>query len=498
MQKQNLQKIIENMKNSLGNQSSIIIKNINIGKEQPIKAFLIYINELSDKSLISREILNPLMIFVNENLSEKENIDDYLITTYISLSNTYVEYDFNKTVDTLKRGKAVLYTENSNGYIISDTSAAEHRNIEEPSNESSIKDSREGFVENSDINIGVLRRRIKDKNLVVENLIIGTRTQTDTSLVYISDIADESIVSQIRDRLKSINVDKITASGILEQYIEHEPYSIFPQYLSSQRVDRIISGIMEGRIAIILDGTPSVLLAPSTFFDFFQSVDDYYERTIISNFTRMLRLIAVFIVITLPSIYLTLVKFNSELIPIKFITPIIQSRTGIALTPFLEILSMEIMVEFLREGGLRLPSKIAQTLSVVGGIIIGDTAIKSKIVSPSTLLIVGATVVASFLIPNYDMSLSIRLIRFPMIIITNILGIFGIAIVWFFIITHLFSMNNYGVEYMTFYKGDMKDIFIRSPLWKMNKRPEIIPSKDKIKQTDFRKNWNDSNDKSNE
>jgi spore germination protein KA len=188
------------------------------------------------------------------------------------------------------------------------------------------------------------------------------------------------------------------------------------------------SNILEGKIAIIVSGTPFVITVPAVFIEFFQTVEDYNFKTVSGSLFRLLRVASIFIVITLPSIYLTLIKFNAELIPIKFITPIVQSRIGIALTPFLEIMGMEILIELLREGGLRLPSKVAQTLSVVGGIIIGDTAIRSKMVSPTTLFLVGINVVTSFVIPNTEMSLAIRLLRFPMLIISNFLGIYGIGI----------------------------------------------------------------------
>ncbi|MCY6371707.1 spore germination protein [Clostridium ganghwense] len=495
MCKNDIEKTAQDLKNLLGNQENIIIKKINVGKDIPIKAFIIYINAIADKNIIDTDILKPLMLHTNENLNDKEDINNYLCETYISLSNIYIEQDINKVIAALKRGKTAVFTEISIGYILADTIGGKYRNIIEPEDEASTRDSKEGFVENLETNISMIRRRLKDDRLIIETLTLGRRTQTDISLLYIGDIANDNVINELRKRLNSIDVDNIIASGMLEQYIEHEPYCIFPQYVSSQRPDRIVSEILEGKAAIVIDGSPSVLLAPSTFFDFFQSVDDYYNRTIIATFIRILRMLAVFIVITLPSIYLTLLKFNAELIPIKFITPIIQSRTGIALTPFLEILSMEIMVEFLREGGLRLPSKIAQTLSVVGGIIIGDTAIQSKIVSPSTLLIVGITVISSFLIPNYDMSISIRFIRFPMLILSNFLGIFGISIGWFFILIKLFYMQNYGVEYLAFFKDDMKDTLVRVPLWKMNKRPVITSPKDNIRQTDFRKKWNGGNNK---
>lgn len=496
MLKQDLTKFKNDINSRLNNDKGLIFREIRIGKVNPIPTLVVYNKLLSDKDIIDRDIFNALMHFISEDLSLVENINDCLLSTYISVGNSHIENDFNNIIEALKRGRTIIYTENSSGYIVMDTKGGKFRETSEPENESSIKDNREGFVENIEFNISLLRRRLKDESFSTEMLTLGQRSQTDIALVYLSDIIDDTLVPKIKERLNSINIDRINSAGIVEQFIEHDAYSIFPQYLSTQRPDKVSAAMCEGKVAIIIEGTPSVLLAPSVFFNFLQSVDDYDERTVVASFTRLIRMFAMLVVITLPSIYLTLLKFNTELIPVKFINPIIQSRSGIALTPFLEILAMEVLVEFLREGGLRLPSKIAQTLSVVGGIIIGDTAIQSKIVSPTTLLIVGVTVVASFLIPNYDMALSIRFLRFPMLILANTLGIFGIGLGTFYLLMTLFSMENYGVEYLSLNKGDMKDIFIRAPLWKMNKRPTFMNNKDDIRQVDLRKNWNDE-DKNN-
>jgi len=202
-----------------------------------------------------------------------------------------------------------------------------------------------------------------------------------------------------------------------------------------------------------------------------------------------LRCLAVFVVIIMPALYLTLIQFNVELIPVKFVSPIVQSRQGIALTPFLEILSMELVVELLREGGLRLPPKIASTLSIVGGIIVGNTAIESRIVSPTTLLVVGVGVIATFVIPNYEMALTIRFIRFPMLLLANSIGFLGIAAGCFILLIQLLSLESFGVPYFSLYQNDLNDVFIRAPLWKMNYRPEEIPNTNAVRQSDFRTKW---------
>ena len=319
----------------------------------------------------------------------------------------------------IKNGNTLLVIENIEDYVIIDTTGGSIRAISDPMNETSLRGSRGGFVENLEVNISLLRRNIKDSNLCIEKLVVGRRSQTDLALVYIKDLVNTEALDELRERINAIDVDSITGTGAFQEFIDENPYSIFPMCLATERPDRVTPDIMEGRIAIILNGTPFVLTLPSVFVEFFHTVEDYNERTISANFIRLLRFIAVLLVITLPSIYLTLIKYNGELIPVEFVVPVVQSRIGISLSPFMEILILEILMEILREGGLRLPSKIASTLSIVGGIIIGNAAVQSNMVSPTTLLVIGITIIASFAVPSVDMSISIRMLRFPMLFLAN-------------------------------------------------------------------------------
>jgi hypothetical protein len=486
----NLKNYIELMKREIGPKSPIIVKHILIGKGQPIDIALMYVNALVNADIIDRDILQPLMLHVDENLNGRANIADYLAKRYVPMSYTTVTTNINEAIINMKRGKSILFVNNQPTFIIINTKGGQYRAIQESTEESAARAPKESFIENLGTNVSMIRRTIKDKNLAFENFTIGQRTQTDIVLVYLEDVIDKDVLNKVRERIIAIDSDNGNAAGFIEEFIEDSTYSIFPQMHSSERVDKVISRILEGRVAIVIDGTPMVLTAPALFIEFFQVVEDYYDRFIVANALRLLRFLAIFIVITVAPMYLVLIKFNSELIPINFLVPIIESRADIALTPFLEILLMEIVVEFLREGGLRLPSKIAQTLSVVGGTIVGNTAVESKFVSPTTLFIIGVAVVSSFVIPNYEMSLAIRFIRFPMLIAANIFGIFGIALGWFLIIMHLLSLDSFGVPYFSINKyKDLKDEFTRAPLWKMNERPEGVPHEDNIRQKDFRKTW---------
>jgi len=482
-----LENKIDSIKSRIGEKSPIVIKNFLIGTENELECAVIYVNGITNKEFIDRDILKPLMIYAKEDLGSKANLAEYLSKKYITSSSTNITIDLNNVIDAIKRGKTVVLIQDSVDYVIVDTSGGEFRTISEPSNESAVRGTREGFVEKLETNISILRRRIKDDKLVFENITLGRRTQSDLVLVYIDDIVDKDVLNELRKRITAIDTDFVPLMGYIQQYIEDSTFSFFPQSFSSERSDVIEANIMEGRIAVILEGTSSVMTLPTVFYEFFQAVEDYSQRTVISNFVRILRMLAAVIIITFPSVYLTLTNFNGELIPIKFIVPIVESRVGIALEPYMEILLMEIIVEFLREGGLRLPAKVGQTLSVVGGIIIGDAALKARIVSPATLLIVGVVTVATFLIPNYDMSLAIRFVRFPMLLITNFFGILGIAAGCFFLLVHICSLKSMGVPYFSIHKSDFKDFIVRYPLWMMNKRPVSIPNNNKYRQIDFRK-----------
>ncbi len=469
-----------------GMKSQIYTKELLLGHSKPIKACIVYVNGLANKDMIDRDILNPLMFQLKDDLRDKTDLAQYICLKYIPMCGTIVDSDLNNAVEALKSGKTILIIEASEEVIIIDTSAGNYRAITEPINEITVRGSREGFVENIETNLSILRRRIKDKSLVVEKYKVGRRSQTDVVLAYIKDIADDDILKIVRQKILAVDVDFITTTESLMRYIEDYTYTPFPLNYGTERPDVVESNIMEGRIAILTSGAAGVCTVPALFTEFFQGVEDYSERTIIVSFLRVLRIMAIFLVITFSSVYLTLIRFNAGLIPIKFVIPIVQSRVGIALTPFLEILVLEIIIELLREGGLRIPSKIAQTVSVVGGIIIGDTAVRSKIVSPTTLLIVGITVVTSFIIPNYDMALAIRFLRFPMLVLANVMGIFGISIGWFFIFIHLASLDSYGVPYLSLNRSDLEDFGVISPLWKMYRRPSGIPNKDDIRRRDFR------------
>jgi spore germination protein KA len=476
--------LIDDIVSNLGPYEDIIKKKILIGKETYIESYIIFVEGLVDITAVEAVVSRPLMEEVDEKKLPSSNVLEFLCQKYIVRGNAIIEVRLEKIIDSINHGSTCIIIDGYSEVILVNTKGGEFRSITEPVMESPLRGNREGFVESVEVNISLVKRLVRDQNLKIEMFKIGRRSKTDVALMYIEDIMDEELLKEVRDRVSRIDVSVISSSGFLEQFIEDTPNSPFPQMYGTEKPDKVVTKLMEGRFALIVAGTPYVITAPSVFQEFMQASEDYNQRTITASFIRLTRYIAIIFVMLLGPLYLTLISYNLELIPISFITPIAQSRQGVPLSPFLEILFMEFVVEFMREGGLRLPPKIATTISIVGGIIIGNAAIQARVVSPTTLLIVGVTTIASFLIPNYEMAITIRLLRFPMLILADALGFLGIAVGCFLILAHLFWLKSFNVPYFTFTRHDMQDLYIRTHLWKMNRRPDAIPMKDYIRQTD--------------
>lgn len=477
-----MREIVENIKAGLGTENAVVTKEILVGRRNYIEATIMYIQGFVDSRVIDSTILKPLMLEVNEEELPKTDVLEFLCKKYIIRGDAVIVEEIKDVSAQLLRGATVIIIDGIDKFILVNTSGGEYRSIAETPNEATLRGTREGFVENIELNITMLKRYVRDRNLKTEMHQIGERSKSCVCLAYIDDIVDKDLLEIVRDKITNIDVDIVPATGIIEQFVEESTYSPFPQAFGTERPDRIASKILEGRVAVFLDGTPYTITYPAILTEFFQSPEDYYERTFVSNVTSILRFIAAVIVVFLTPVYLTLISYNVELIPISFIIPLAESRQGIPLPPFFEILFMEIVVELIREGGLRLPPKVASTISIVGGIIIGNAAVESRVVSPTTLLIVGVSTVASFVIPNYEMAISLRVLKFPILILAEALGFFGIAIGYFYLMIHIFSLKSVGVPYLTFSKQDMQDTFIRYPLYRMNKRPKAIPNNNPVRQ----------------
>ncbi|WP_240041431.1 spore germination protein [Paenibacillus ginsengarvi] len=393
-------------------------------------------------------------------------------------SETFSKLMYTDNLDELTQsvltGKAALLFGSGEAAFIAGIESWPARSIQEPDAEPLVRGPREGFVEQLDTNLAMISNRLRTQDLKMEMLLIGKYTQTEVALVYINGVASESIVQEVRERVSRIRIDGIIDSSYVEAFIEDEPYSPFPTIQNTERPDVTAAGLLEGRVAILSQGSPTALLAPFTFWGAIQSAQDYYERWIVSTFVRWIRLAFMAITLFLPSIYVAISTFHPEMIPTNLLVSIAGAREANPFPAFVEALLMEISFEALREAGVRLPKQVGAAVSIVGALVIGQAAVEAGIVSTPMVIVVAITGIASFTIPRFNFSFGLRLLRFPMMFLAGAFGLYGIAIGFLAILIHLSSLRSFGVAYLypvaPLSPHSLNDVFIRAPHWAFSRR----------------------------
>ncbi|PEN45428.1 spore germination protein [Bacillus wiedmannii] len=421
-------------------------------------AAIIYMEGLVDKTVINIDILRPLLF------KEWNEVDCW--ESSVTVGNIKKVQQWSDIEQSLLHGKSILFINGQLTALELDTQSAPKRSIEEPTTETSIKSSHEGFNEVASDSLALIRRYIPNRELKVKEFTVGERGTSKVFLLYLADTANEDVVQEMACRIESIKVDAIITTGELEGFVEDNSYTLFPQLSITERPDTTAHHILDGRIAVVVDRSPGVLIGPMTFSSFFQTIDDYSFRPIIPSFIRLLRFTGLFIAIFAPALYIAMISFHYEVIPLKLLLTIGESRAKIPFPPILEALLMELVLEMLREA-----------------------AVQAGIVSNVMVIVVSITAVASFIIPNLEMSAGVRILRFPMMIIASLFGVIGIMVGMAVIIIHILSMESLGVPYGSPFSpscaSDLKDILVRLPWKLMKKRPLSLNLKQENRQPDI-------------
>ncbi|MCH5584267.1 spore germination protein [Shimazuella sp. AN120528] len=458
---------IEYISNRFSHSPDLIIRSFQTKGEENVA--LVFFSCLNDKASINEDLLRPLMFHL-DSISEIFQPEIPLPIGSVQKLNSWVDIE-----KAMFRGESILFIDNVSHALAFCTQGWPQRAIAEPQIESSLKGGHQGFVETLEINLALIRRYVTDDNLVVKEHSVGKRAPTKVYILYIEDVVNPDYVQEVTNRIQNIKKDAVLDLGELEEMIEDDPLTVFPQFLISERPDNIASNLLQGRVAILMDHSPNAIVAPMTLAAFFQSQDDYSSRWIVATFLRLLRVTAFFLAIILPSLYIAVISFHYEVIPLDLMLSVGESRSRVPFPPILEAILMEIAIEMLREAGLRLPNPIGQTVGVVGGIVVGEAAVQAGIVSNIMVIVVSVTAIAGFIIPNYDMSSAIRLVRFPVMIISALFGIVGLSVGLMVLFAHLISLKSLGVPFGSpiapIHLIDWKDVFVRVPLNWMKKRP---------------------------
>lgn len=388
----------------------------------------------------------------------------------------------NQAAQWIAEGRTLVFIAGSDTALAINLPGGPKRAIEESKSERVIRGPREGFVESLQVNATLIRRRISDPRLRLDLITIGELTHTRVAIAYIATICKQSLVDEVMRRIRRVKVDGVLDSGQLMEFIEDTPWTMFPLIRATERPDVVAGGLLEGRCAVIVDGSPYVLVAPATFADLLHSPEDYYERFPAVFLLRILRLVFAFVALFGPSLYVAMTTFHREMIPTNLLLSIMAAREGVPFPAVLEALIMELGFEIIREAGVRMPTQLGQSVSIVGALILGESAIRAGIVSAPMIITVAVTGLASLMLPDVSTSLAIRILRFPMLLLAGTYGVYGLTLGGAALLMHLLSLRSFGVPYLAPFGPllpvDRDDTILRLPHWAHTRRPAMIEQLD--------------------
>ncbi|TYQ12678.1 UNVERIFIED_CONTAM: spore germination protein KA [Acetivibrio alkalicellulosi] len=482
---QSIIKNINMLKESYECSDSLEIKYFTLESENELLCANIYFKDMVDKNSVNnlaleitdikREVSKCTMKVKAETI--KEIIIGFRqIKEGDNLEDLYSE---------LLMGNCVFLIEGNNKFYSVFTSRLKSRSVEEPGSQSVVRGPREGFTEDMGNNVLLISKRVNNNSLRMINLTVGKISKTKVALMYIDGIAKKDIVNEIRSRIKRIQIDAIQDTNYIEELIKDDPYSVFPTFLSSEKSDTVSSALFDGKIVILVDGSPFTIIAPATLFDFLKVSEDYYHHFIVASMMRLIRFITFYFVLLVPSLYVAITTFHQEILPTPLLINIAAQREGVPFPALLEALLMEFTFEILREAGIRMPRAIGPAISIVGALVIGQAAVEAGIISAAVVIVVSFTAISSFSIPNYEMSSALRTIRFIFMILAGVLGIYGLFMGLIILWLHLCKIKSVTVPYLTsiapLTNQGLRDGIIRFPFWKMKYKSLVINKSKSIK-----------------
>ena len=466
-----------------GNAGDVIVRDITIGADA-LSATVYFIDGLVKKEIVLTMLESLAVRLRHERLPrEPQALYQFLQHQGVVSSEVSRIQSLGDLLSAILSGDAVLAVEGLTAGLRISARGWEHRQPEEPVTEPAVRGPKEGFTETAAVNLSLVRRRLQDPRLRVETVFVGERTSTTVVLVYMAGLTLPELVTEVKNRLKRIRLDGVLESGYLSELISDTTLTPFPMTRATERPDVIAANVLEGKVALIVDGTPHALLVPTLFHEGMQAVEDYYQHWTTASFIRFLRYVYLMVALLGPATYIGLLSFHHEMLPTSLLLSIMRNREGVPFPALVEALLMEISFEALREAGVRLPKNVGQAVSIVGALVIGEAAVRAGIVSPAMVIVVAITGISSFVIPLYSSALAIRLLRFPMMILAGTLGFLGVVLGLIVLSVHLASLRSFGVPYMSpsmpVTMGDLKDMMVRAPWWFMRRRPKLFPSLDR-------------------
>lgn len=473
---------IKNIESVFSKCDDVVKRKFAVGRDKDLWLCVTYIDMMANGDTINENIMSKLITNIRLTPPTMSafsyDVLEGLKDGGITASDISEETDFNKAVDSMLSGDTILFIDGSEKAIIISSKGFPSRGVPSSETEIVIQGAKDAFSESFRTNTTLVRRRIQDTRLKLEQFKAGVRTKTTIGIMYMEDLVRPYILEKVKARIDDINIDAVLESGYIEQLIEENWLSPFPQMQTTERPDKVAAAILEGRIAVVVDNTPFVLIIPATLNTFFQSPDDYYQKFQYASFMRSMRFLAGFFALTMPGLYIAVAVFHPGMIPTSLMLKLAAARTNVPFPTVVEILIMEAAFELLREAGLRLPAPIGGTIGIVGGLILGQAAVEAGLVSPIAVIIVAFGGVCSFVLPSVSLVNAFRLLKFWIILLSASFGFVGFWIAVLLITIHLASLKSFDIPYMSpFVSGgvndytDVKDSIFRAPFSKFRKRP---------------------------
>ncbi|USG67719.1 spore germination protein [Brevibacillus ruminantium] len=474
-----LRENIEIIKSMFQDCSDFVVREFQL--QDSVRACAIFVDGLIDTKEVNAA-LRALMIL--EGGEEKVEVIESEI---LPVSQTNKVENYKDLLEAVLSGDTGVLVDGNSTALCLGIRGAEKRSVNEPEGEAVVRGPREGFIENIRTNTSLLRRRLKTPKLKMKSVVVGKESNTNLVVAYLDGIVDPVLKDEVLTKVENIDIDAILESGYVEELIQDNLYSPFPQVQYSERPDTVAAALLEGRVAIFVDGTPMVLIVPVTFWMMLQANEDYYERFQMATLIRWLRYIFLVVSLITPALYVAVTTFHPEMLPTTLLLSIAAAREAIPFPAIVEALIMEISFEALREAGIRLPKTVGQAVSILGALVVGQAAVQAGIVSAPMVIVVSITGIASFTLPHYNASISLRMLRFPLMFAAAFLGIYGILIGFVIIMGHMANLRSFGVPYLSplapMSVRDFKDVLIRAPWTDLKERPGFLGSQDELRMS---------------
>ncbi len=456
------------------NDDTLITRSIVNNFDDNFKYCIVYCDGMVDPLIINENIIKPLMLS-NVNISQKTILDS-LINQVILINDIKKISTIKEIIEEITYGNTVLFIENSNRALSLNTKGFQTRGIEEPSSEKILSGPREGFSESLLINLSLIRRKLRTNELKMKYVNFGKKSNTQACVCYIDSIVNKKVLTELYRRLDKIDIDGVLDSNYIVELIKDAPFSMFRTTGGSERPDTIVGKLLEGRIAVVVDGTPVVITLPYLFIENFQNSEDYYLSHYYATFSRFLRFLGFVLTVFIPAFYIAIVAFHHEMLPTSLFINIAMERQSVPLPAAVEAFVLLIMFDILKETGVRMPSNIGQALSIVGALVIGQAAVEAKLVAAPMIIVVASTGITSLLIPKVNTP--VIFLRIAFLILASFLGFYGLVLGIAVLIIHLVNLRSFGIPQIMA-SGDVsyqniKDKAIRAPWWDMILRPKLV------------------------